>query len=203
LDFLEQWNQNYYLLALIAINWGLRCSDILSLTIGSVIAGSGKRVQIADRIIVTEQKTKHERHIEIQEKMKDALYRHIKRRAVKEGELDLSAPLILSQKKSPDKKLKAPSRQHVSAVINIAAKKVGIRGSIGTHGLRKTFVYQAWKRQTSVDVLQKILGHSSVSITHRYACIPMEYEMEVYRKINFGPLSSPRRSKKRNGKSPD
>jgi integrase len=199
LGALKEWNPNYYIFALIAINWGLRCSDILALTVGSVIAGAGKRIQITDRVVVVERKTGHERRIEIQDKVKDALYEHIKGRVKKNGGLCLSNPLILSQKKSADKGKKALSRQRASYIINRAAKSVGIRGSIGSHGLRKTFAYQAWKRGIGVDVLQKILGHSSVEITHRYACIPQAYELEVYRKMNFGLEPAIRRAKNRNG----
>lgn len=198
LQYLRKWNQNYYIAAIIGIDWGLRCSDILALTLGSVIAGTGKRIQICDRIVIREQKTGKERYIVIQDKMKDNLYEHIKRRTKRDGELDLSAPLILSQKRTPDRRHKAPTRQHLSSVINKAAKKVGIRGSLGTHGLRKTFVYQAWKQGVSVDVLQKMLGHASVTDTHRYACIPLRYEEDVYQKINFGLKPSLKRSTKRN-----
>ena len=199
LGALKEWNQNYYLFALIAISWGLRCSDILSLTVGSVIAGIGKRVQIADRIMVTEQKTGHRRHIEIQEIMKGNLYEHIKMRQREDGGLCLSDPLILSQKKSADGKRKAPSRQHASYVISACAKKVGIRGHIGTHGLRKTFAHHACGKGVGVDVMQKTLGHSSVAVTHRYACIPEEQEMEAYRKMNFGVPAVIKRARKRHG----
>ena len=196
LHYLSKWNPNYYMAALIGIDWGLRCSDILNLKVGDVVAGTGKRVQISDRIVVVEQKTGHERLITIQEKMKHNLHEHIRSRAKQDGELDLSAPLILSQKRTPEREKKAPSRQHISSVINKAAKKVGIRGSIGTHGLRKTFAYQAWLKDVGVDVLQKILGHEHVSDTHRYACIPMRYEEEVYQKVNFGFAPSTRRPTK-------
>ena len=199
LRFLKDWNQNYYMLAVVAINWGLRCSDILSLTIGKVVTGT-KKIQIVDRLVIVEQKTKHERRIEVSDRMKDLLYEHIKIRESKDGGLNLSAPLILSQKKNADKTPKAFSRHHASLVIRTAAKKIGIRDSIGMHGLRKTFAYQAWGKKVSVDVLQKILGHSSVAITHRYACIPMEYEIEVYKKVNFGAPRTIKRAKKRNGK---
>lgn len=199
LKHLRQWNPNYYVAAMIGIAWGLRCSDILSLKIGDVIAGLGKRIQISDRVIVREQKTGHERYITVHEKMKDTLYEHIKRRVKYDGELDLSAPLVLSRKRAADGKPRAPSRQHLSWVINTAAKKVGIRGSIGTHGLRKTFVFQAWMRNVGVDVLQKMLGHSSVAVTHRYACIPESFEAEVYRKVNFGFQPSIKRTQNRNG----
>jgi integrase len=199
LGALREWNPNYYMFALAAVNWGLRCSDILALTVGSVVAGTGKRIQIADRIVVVERKTGHERHVEIQDRMKDALYEHIKKREKKEGGLDLAAPLILSQKKDKDRRQKAPSRQHASAVVSAAAKRAGIRGAVGAHGLRKTFVYQAWKGGVGVDVLQKVLGHSSVATTHRYACIPQAHELEAYRKINFGLQASVRRARKRNG----
>mgnify|MGYP003623268441 CR=1 FL=1 len=196
LHYLRDWNRNYYIAAMIAIDWGLRCSDVLALKIGDVIAGTGKRIQIADRIVIVEQKTGKRRHITIQDKMKDNLHDHIKARRKKNDVLDLSTPLVLSQKRTPDNKPKTITRQHMSSVINKAAKAVGIRGSIGTHGLRKTFVYQAWKQGVNVDVLQKILGHTSVADTHRYASIPMSFEDEVYKKINFGLQPGTKKSAK-------
>jgi integrase len=163
----------------------LRCSDVLAITIGDAIAGTGKRIQIADEIIITEQKTGHKRQITINETMKGALRKHIKRMTKKRGELDLSLPLFLSRKKDANGRPKAITRHRAGAIIRKAAKKVGIRGSVGMHGLRKTFAYHSWKNGAYVDVLQKVFHHSSVEITHRYASIPTDYEREIYKKMKF------------------
>ena len=50
-------------------------------------------------------------------------------------------PLFSSQKGG-----KAISRQHAYYILNQAAKSVGISERIGTHSLRKTFGYFAYKK---------------------------------------------------------
>lgn len=178
---LKEWNRNYYIAAVIGINWGLRCSDILALQVGDVIAGEGKRIQIIDRLMVREIKTGKIRHIFVTDKMRADLREHI--RNMKDWTSE--TPLVLSQKRSTDGKAKPISRQHLWYVISVAAAKAHIRGDIGTHSLRKTYAYQAWRNGTRVDVIQKEFGHASLETTHRYANIPIEEQEEIYRKVNF------------------
>lgn len=179
---LKNWNKTYYIAALIGINWGLRCSDILALQVGDVLAGSGSRIQIIDRLMVVEIKTGKERHIFMTDKMRQELHSHIKNMKNWTSE----TPLVLSQKKGSGGKLKSLSRQHLWHVITVAANEAGIKGSIGTHSLRKTYAYQAWRNGVGVDVLQREFGHVSVQTTHRYACIPDEQLENIYRKVDFG-----------------
>ncbi len=145
------------------------------------MAGSGTRIQIIDRLMVVEIKTGKERHIFITDKMRQELQSHIKNMK----SWTLETPLVLSQKKQ-DGKLKSLSRQHLWYVISAAAERAGIKGSIGTHSLRKTYAYQAWRNGVGVDVLQREFGHVSVQTTHRYACIPDEQLENIYRKVDFG-----------------
>jgi len=193
---LKEWNQNYYVAAAIGIHWGLRCSDILALQVGDVVAGEGKRVQIIDRIMIAEIKTGQERHILITDKMKDILHEHIRLLA---KPLNMEVPLVLSRNHGKGGNGKPLSRQRLWAVLSQAAATVGIKGPIGTHSLRKTFAYQAWHNGTRIDVIQKVFGHASVATTHRYACIPLKEEDEVYQKINFGASQARRRPQNRNG----
>lgn len=195
LNLLKNWNGNYYMAASIGIHWGLRCSDILALRVGDVIAGEGKRVQIVDRLMVVEIKTGHERHILVTDDMKDVLYEHIKRHHIP---LDLDVPLVLSRNRGDEGARKPLSRQRLWYVVTVAASRIGIKGPIGTHSLRKTWAYQAWDAGIGVDVIQKELGHASVETTHRYASIPDERFDALYRKINFGLPAGVRRRKKRN-----
>jgi integrase len=195
LKYLREWNPNYYIAAVIGIQWGLRCSDILALQVGDVVAGEGSRVQIIDRVMVQEIKTGHERHILITEEMKDVLYEHIKKFS---SPINMGAPLVLSRNRA-DGKAKPLSRYRLWNVISEAARKLGIKGPIGTHSLRKTFAYQAWRDGERVDVIQKEFGHSSVDTTHRYACIPDERQEGLYKKINFASPLKRRRGKNRNG----
>jgi integrase len=195
---LREWNSNYYIAAVIGIQWGLRCSDILALQIGDVVAGEGTRIQVIDRIMIQEIKTGHIRHILITDKMKDVLYEHIKSLGPR---INLEAPLVLSRNKDTESgKHKALSRYRLWRVISQTAKDIGIKGPVGTHSLRKTFAYQAWRDGERVDVIQKEFGHASVETTHRYACIPDERQDALYKKINFALPSKRKRVRKGTGK---
>ena len=196
LNYLRAWNSNYYIAAVIGIQWGLRCSDILALQVGDVVAGEGARIQIIDRIMVQEIKTGHERHILITEEMKDVLYEHIKRF---KSPVNMNAPLVLSRNKQEGKE-KPLSRYRLWRVISDAARELGIKGPVGTHSLRKTFAYQAWRDGERVDVIQKEFGHGSVEITHRYACIPDERQDGLYKNMNFAIPTRRRRGRNGHGK---
>jgi integrase len=191
---LREWNPNYYIAAAIGIQWGLRCSDILALRVGDVVAGEGKKIQIIDRVTVKEIKTGHERNILITDNMKDVLYEHIKKLG---SHVNMDTPLVLSRNKR-EGKVKPLSRARLWRVISRVARELGIKGPIGTHGLRKTFAYQAWRENQRVDVIQKEFGHASVATTHRYACIPSEWQDNLYSNINFAVPLSRKRSRKRN-----
>jgi integrase len=194
---LKEWNPNYYIAAIIGIQWGLRCSDILALRIGDVVAGGGARIQIIDRIRIKEIKTGHTRHIFITDKMKDVLYDHIKSLGPR---IDLDAPLALSRNKDSESGKRKPlSRYRLWRVISQTARDIGIKGPIGTHSLRKTFAFQAWNEHGRIDVIQKEFGHASIETTHKYACIPDEHRDELYKKINFALSARRRRSRKRSG----
>ncbi|GHV50367.1 site-specific integrase [Synergistales bacterium] len=192
---LREWNANYYIAALIGIQWGLRCSDILALQIGDVVAGSGTRAQIIDRLMVRELKTGHERHILITDEMKDVLREHIKSLG---SPIDMEAPLVLSRNKSGGK-AKPISRKRLWSVVSRTAGELGISGPIGTHSLRKTWAYQAWMGGERVDVIQKEFGHTSVDTTHRYACIPDERRDNLYKKSTFILPTRHKRRQNRNG----
>jgi integrase len=195
LKHLREWNSNYYIAAIIGIQWGLRCSDILALQIGDVVAGKGTRIQIIDRVMVVEIKTGHERHILITDEMKDVLYEHIKGFG---PDISMDSPLVLSRNKREGKS-KPLSRYRLWRVISQVAEDLGIKGPIGTHSLRKTFAYQAWNDGERVDVIQKEFGHASIDTTHKYACIPDQRRDELYKKINFALPAKRKRSKNRNG----
>jgi integrase len=190
---LGEWNPNYYIAAVIGIQWGLRCSDILALKAGDVIAGEGSRVQIAGRIMIREIKTGHERHILITDEMRDILREHIKGFGYP---VRMDLPLVPSRNRR-DGKAAPLSRYRLWRVISSAAGSLCIKGPIGTHSLRKTFAFQAWQDGVSIDVIQKEFGHASVATTHRYACIPDERQDGLYRTVKFAIPTARKHPKKR------
>ncbi|MEG1999683.1 MAG: hypothetical protein RR015_06680, partial [Bacteroidales bacterium] len=84
---------------------------------------------------------------------------------------------------------------------SFAAQELGICDELGTHSLRKTYVWQAWSRGESLDVIRKELGHSSIEVTERYAAIPLSMTRGVYEKVNFSlpPTPKPKRNKRSQG----
>jgi site-specific recombinase XerD len=89
-------------------------------------------------------------------------------------------PLFHSQKGG-----KAISRQHAYDILNEAARAVGITERIGTHSLRKTFGYFAYKQGIDLAMIQKLLNHSSQTETLRYIGITQEQMDEVVLKLDL------------------
>lgn len=82
------------------------------------------------------------------------------------------------------KKLGKLHRSQVYRFLNDACRAVGITDiNIGTHTMRKSFGYFFYKQYNDVVLLQKILNHSSPSITLRYIGIAQEEIDASY--INF------------------
>lgn len=203
LHFLKDWNRNYYIAAAIGINWGLRCSDILALTLEDVIAGSGARIQIRTEIRLVEIKNHHERIIPISDNMRTVLREHISWLGY--PAIPIESPLIMSRNfkytENGTAQLKPLSRKRLWTAISFAAQELGFADNLGTHSLRKTYVWQAWKRGESLDIIRKELGHSSVEYTERYAAIPLSFSRGVYEKVNFSlpPTPKTKRGKRSNG----
>lgn len=198
LDYLKDWNPNYYLAAAIGINWGLRCSDILALTIGDVVVKGIKYVKIADEVRLIEIKNTHERIIPVAPEMKKYLRKHIEWIGYPDtvGVYNES-PLVCSRQHS-NGVLKPLSRKRLWEVLKTSARHLGIE-DMGTHTLRKTYVYQAWKRGVLLDVIRKELGHASIEYTERYASIPLSMTREIYEKVHFHRDARPERTHKRKG----
>jgi site-specific recombinase XerD len=95
----------------------------------------------------------------------------------------MDEPFFLSKKKSNGK---APlQRDQTYKIINNAAREIGITEKIGTHTLRKTFGYHAYKSGVSIEVIQKLFNHSTPSITLRYIGITQDDLDVVYLNLNL------------------
>lgn len=157
------------LLFVLGIHTGLRISDLLALKVRDVLT--------EHHIEVREKKTKKKRTIAISKKTFRLIERYLEkeRPAAQHDE-----PLFRSQKGG-----KAISRQHAYDILNRAAKAVGIGERIGTHSLRKTFGYFAYKQGVDLSMIQKLLNHSSQAETLRYIGITQEQLDEVVLKLDL------------------
>jgi len=164
--YLKNQNLRDHLLFVLGINSGLRISDLLSLTI--------EDVKDRDRIILREKKTGKAKDFPLSDTCKKSINEY----------------LSLIQKQSgwlfKSKKGNRPiTRIQAYRVINKAARFVGINEAIGTHTLRKTFGYWAYKKGVDITKIQKLLNHSAPSVTLAYIGITKEELDNIYINLNL------------------
>lgn len=177
-----------YLLFVMGINLGLRCGDLLKLKVGHLISDDGESYR--DVMMVREQKTKKLREAYLNDAICDAAdlyFAHC-------GEVSMNDYLFKSdcnRVKAKEEPITVRSVERIlKEVINEAC---GIDIHVGTHTMRKTFSYHilmnAPDRTRALEFLQKILGHSSASITLAYAGITQDEVRDTYLKLNLGQHS--------------
>lgn len=162
-------NPRDLLLFTAGINLGLRISDLLRLKVEDV---KDRKGDIRNFIYITEQKTKKQRKIALNEGVREALQIYFD----KSGVYDLDQYLFLNERTRGNKPL---TRVRAWQLINEWCREVGVKERIGTHTLRKTLGYQMRKRGIAIEVIQAILGHSNVKVTSRYIGISDDELEEV------------------------
>lgn len=161
-----------FVLFTLGINSGLRISDLLRLNVVDI---ADEKSKIRDRISLREKKTGKAKAFPIGETTKKAL-----REYLSSISLDPGQPLF------PSRKGKGPlTRQQAYRILNSAARTVGIKDEIGTHTLRKTFGYHAYKSGVDITVIQKLFNHSSPAVTLRYVGITQDELDDVYLTLNL------------------
>ena len=159
-------NQRDYVLFVLGINSGLRISDLLKLTVEDV---HGK-----DRITIREQKTGKSKNFPLSDTSKKVIAEYLKQQNMTSG------PLFPSRKGG-----NPISRIQAYRTINEAAGFAKVKDSIGTHTMRKTFGYWAYKSGVDIAIIQKLLNHSAPSVTLRYIGIQQDELDEVYLNLNL------------------
>ena len=177
------------------INSALRIGDLLSLSVGDVLAGKGCRIRIENEIRVQEGKTGNVRTFPLVEKIQEALKDYLRFRKDKRG-LKPWEPLWASVRGRD--RAQAISRMQVYRMLNDAvevanraapsAERINLRTtSIGCHSMRKTLGYMLYYEGDSVPLadIQTMYGHSSERITLRYLGITKEITDAHYRALNL------------------
>jgi integrase len=166
-------NLRDHCLFVLGINSGLRISDLLALTVGDVTTVRGK---VVERIRIREHKTGKTKDFPVGGNARKAIEEYMPTRLKCTPE----EPLFPSRKG-----FRPLQRVQAWKVLNRAAQAVGIQEKIGTHTLRKTFGYWAYKQGKDITLLQKLLNHHSPSVTLRYIGITQDEMDDVYLAINL------------------
>lgn len=171
-NYLKGKNLRDYTLFILGINSALRISDLLRLQV--------KDVRGRDRITLREKKTG---------KIKDFPLSDICQRAIKQYLNDYciytNFDYLFSSRKGHAHE-RPISRVQAWRILNEAARNVGIEGRVGTHTLRKTFGYWAYRKGYDIVRIQKLLNHSSPGITLAYIGITRDELDEVYLNLQIG-----------------
>ncbi len=158
-DYLASYSKRNQLIFAFGVNTGLRVSDILGLNITDV--------KNKTYVEIREKKTKKYKRFPLNDKLKRLIKEYLKEReqnyAVGGGE-----PLFIGKKRY------RLNRSQVYRFLNEACEELRLGINVGTHTMRKTFGYHHYKQNNDVALLQKILNHSSPSITLRYIGIDQE-----------------------------
>lgn len=159
-------NQRDLLLFIFGINSSLRISDILKLKVGDVRDQS--------TLTLREQKTGKAKKFTLNQSITAAVNSLVPADAPTDSSL------------FPSRKGSAPiTRVQAYRILNEAAKRAGINTEIGTHTLRKTFAYHAYKQGVDLAVLQSVLNHSSQRETLRYIGVVQDDIDNVYLEVNL------------------
>lgn len=158
--------------ALVTTQWmtGFRISEVLSLTVGSVVRGG----ELAGKIGVAPRHLKggygRTRWIPVLPELAKALEKHpgcLRRRF----ELVPAMPLFLSRECALGEEMRALSRESARRIIRgaFAQAKLLDDGRLGTHTLRKTWARKVYENSgNDLMFFKAALGHSDISITQKY-----------------------------------
>jgi len=157
---------------LITAQWmtGFRISEILSLTVGSVLRNG----EIVSKIGIAPRNMKggygRTRWIPVLPELHGALESYLgwlRRRL----ELSPGMPLFISREGDGEGNLRPLTRESARRIMHAAFAAAGVEndGRLGTHTLRKTWARKVYRNSgNDIMILKAALNHSDVSVTQKY-----------------------------------
>lgn len=176
-------NKRDYMLFVVGINIGLRAGDLLKLKIKDIMEDN----RIVDSVTIIEEKTRNtnktpkKRTFELNKSAKEAISLYLG--TLKE--IDEDSYLFKSRKGNGSLTVESAHK-----IIKTTLRDLNIKGNYGTHTLRKTFSYHCYINNIKdnpniLNTLQKMLNHSSSSVTLRYIGITKEVITDIYNNLNL------------------
>lgn len=171
--YLKKHSMRNYLLFSIGISSALRISDILELKVYHVWDGK----YVPEFIEVKEKKSGKMKIFPVSLNLKNAIQEYI----------------MCYQPTSPDqylffskKGINQPiTRFQALRIIKEAGLAVGVKENLGSHSMRKTWGYWAYREGYPIALICEALNHSSERVTRRYIGITKNDVDEMYLTLNL------------------
>ncbi|SHF83021.1 tyrosine-type recombinase/integrase [Ornithinibacillus halophilus] len=168
---LKEKSKRDYLLFVFGINTGIRINELLNLKVHDVL----DRNEVKEFLIIPETEKHNEQTFFLNDNVKEAIKDYL-------SDIKLTGNDFLFKSKNYDTPI---TRQQAYRIINQAAKKAGINGKIGTHTIRKTFGYHAYKKGIAISILKSIYGHNTPSETLKYIGVNPQNEHPIRVDVNL------------------
>ena len=178
-----------YLLFTCGINFGFRCGDLLQLKWGHFFHPNGTP---KDSITLQEDKTNKRRTVYINKAVMSALKIVVSELVKQQGGLDLDSYVFRSESNRCKSNQPLDVKSVERILKDVINDELGIDIKAGTHCMRKTFGYHvvmsARDRSRALELLSKMLNHSSIAVTMCYIGITDDEIRATYENLNLGLL---------------
>jgi len=168
---LKKQSQRDLLFFVLGINTGIRVSDLLALKVCDVWDGTTCK----EFLHLDDPKSEGEMSFYLNNSIRRELKQYLDNHVLQQDDY-----LFKSKKNT-----KPITRQQAYRIINHAAKEVGIPGKIGTHTLRKTFGYHAYRKGIAISIIKSIFNHTTPTETLRYLGIKKEENKPIKVDVNL------------------
>lgn len=154
------------------LNTGLRVSDVVKLNYDDVFLENGN---FKKHLSITEQKTKKHKLIFINKELKNTFEELKKFFILKSGDY------FFQSRKGINKPITTTQVHRIYAQI---APIFNLK-QFNSHSLRKTFCYFIYQKNKDINLIMKLMNHSSTAITLRYIGITDNDIDDIYDNLNF------------------
>ena len=170
--YLKNTNFRNYGLFKVQLNTGLRISDVVKLKYDDVFDKNGN---IKKHISLIEKKTKKNRVIFINQILKDT-FKELKEKFNLQENM-----YFFTSRKGKNQPLTTAQvhriYQNIGKIFNL--------DNFNSHSLRKTFCYFIYQKNKDINLIMKIMNHSSAAITLRYIGITDDDIDDIYSSLDF------------------
>lgn len=169
--YLRSKNVRNNLMFITGISSALRISDILKLHVYDLWDGKKPK----QYVYLNEKKTGKAKKFPISLNFEKAIYEYMKEYQPNQEDF------VFKSRKGD----KAISRQQAELILSQAWDYLGFTEPFGTHSMRKTWAYWAWKSNFDLALIMEALNHSSIASTKKYIGILQEDLDGVYMALNL------------------